>query len=449
MRISFRFLTPFVLAVVIALSAVTPARAKIFDPDTFTLKNGMQVVVITNHRAPVVRHMVWYKVGAADEAPGESGIAHLLEHLMFKGTKNFGPGVFSAQVARNGGQENAFTSYDYTAYHQTIAKDRLEMVMKMEADRMTHLLISEEQVAPERNVVLEERRSRVDNNPSAQLREQVSAAMYLNYPYRRPIIGWEHEIKALDVDRILAFYKRYYAPNNAVLIVEGDVTVEELKPLAQKYYGAIPKGPEITRARTTEPPATADRRVVLEHERVTQPSWTRRYLAPSYRYGVTEHAYALQVLSEIIGGGASSRLHKRLVLDDAIALSAGAFYDADDLGPAVFGFYAVPKPDVSMDKIESTVMDEVRKILKDGITAKELEGAIERMRNNAVFARDDFGTAARVFGSTLASGGTVDEVENWLDVIGKVTVEDVAAAAHNVLDGAHHVTAELLSKPQS
>ncbi len=449
MRISNRFLTPVLLAAALVLSAAPPAFAKIFDPDTFMLDNGMQVVLITNHRAPVVRHMVWYKVGAADEAPGETGIAHLLEHLMFKGTRNFGPGVFSGQVARNGGQENAFTSYDYTAYHQTIAKDRLEMAMKMEADRMTNLLISEEQVAPERNVVLEERRSRVDNNPSAQLREQVSAAMYLNYPYRRPIIGWEHEIKALDVDRILAFYKRYYAPNNAVLIVEGDVTMAELKPLAEKYYGAIPKGPEITRTRTTEPPATADRRVVLEHERVTQPSWTRRYLAPSYRYGATEHAYALQVLSEIIGGGASSRLHKRLVLDDTIALSAGAFYDADDLGPAVFGFYAVPKPGVTMDRIETTVMDEVRKILKDGITEKELSGAIERMRNNAVFARDDFGTAARVFGSTLATGGTVDEVENWLDVIGKVTVADVAAAARNVLDGTHHVTAELLSKPQS
>jgi len=307
MRISFRFLTPVLVAAVIAMSAAAPAFAKIFDPDTFTLDNGMQVVLITNHRAPVVRHMVWYKVGAADEAPGETGIAHLLEHLMFKGTTNYGPGVFSGQVARNGGQENAFTSYDYTAYHQTIARDRLEMVMKMEADRMTNLVINEQQVAPERNVVLEERRSRTDNNPSAQLHEQVSAALYLNYPYRRPIIGWEHEIKALDVDRILAFYKRYYAPNNAVLVVEGDVTMDELKPLAEKYYGAIPRGPEITRTRTTEPPATADRRVILENERVTQPSWSRRYLAPSYRYGDTEHAYALQVLSEIIGGGASSR----------------------------------------------------------------------------------------------------------------------------------------------
>lgn len=449
MRNSRIYTVVLVLLTVVAVSLPPLARAQIFNPETFMLDNGMQVVVISNHRAPVVRHMVWYKVGAADEAPGETGIAHLLEHLMFKGTKTSAPGVFSAAIARNGGQENAFTSYDYTAYHQTIARDRLEMVMRMEADRMTNLVITAEQVVPERDVVLEERRSRTDNNPSAQLREQVNAALYLNYPYRRPIIGWEHEIRALDVDRIRAFYKRYYAPNNAILVVEGDVTVAELKPLAEKYYGAIPSGPDIARERTTEPPARADRRVILKHDRVTQESWSRQYIAPSYRYGESVHAYALQVLAEIVGGGPSSRLHKKLVLDDAIALSAGAFYDADDLGPATFGFYASPKNGVAMDKIEKTVMAEMERILTGGVTAGEVDGAIERMRNNAVFARDDFGTAARVFGSTLTSGGSVDEVENWLHRIEEVTVEDVSAAAKHVLEGTHHVTAELLAKPQS
>jgi len=425
------------------------ALAKIFDPDTFTLKNGMQVVVITNHRAPVVRHMVWYKVGSADEAPGESGIAHLLEHLMFKGTDNQGPGEFSAAVARNGGQENAFTSYDHTAYFQTIAKDRLEMVMRMEADRMTHLLITPKQVAPERNVVLEERRMRVDNNPSAQLREQVNAALYLNYPYRRPVIGWEHEIKALNVDRILSFYKRHYAPNNAVLIVEGDITAAELKPLAEKYYGVIPRGPDIVRTRTVEPPAVADRRLVLENERVTQPGWSRRYLAPSYHYGDTKHAYALQVLAEIIGGGPSSRLHKKLVVDDAVALSAGAFYDPSDIGPSVFGFYAVPKPGVEMSKIEAMVMREVDRVLKEGVTDREVAGAIDRMRNNAILAKDDFGSAAQEVGAALTSGGTIDEVENWVLEIEKVTPDSTLAAAKDVLQGTHSVTAELLPKPQS
>lgn len=428
---------------------IPKAQASIFNPETFMLDNGMQVVVITNHRAPVVRHMVWYKVGAADEAPGETGIAHLLEHLMFKGTKNMAPGAFSAAVARNGGQENAFTSHDYTAYFQTIARDRLDMVMRMEADRMTNLLITAEQVLPERDVVLEERRSRVDNIPSSQLREQISAALFLNYPYRRPIIGWEHEIRALDVDRILAFYKRYYAPNNAILIVEGDVDVAELKPLAEKFYGAIPRGPDIKRDRTTEPPARADIRLTMEHERVTQPSWSRRYIAPSYNHGLTEHAHALQVVAEIIGGGPSSRLHKKLVLEDAIALSAGAFYGADELGPSTFGVYAAPKPGVEMAQIEEMVTAEITKVLTDGVSAEEVRGAIERMRNNAVFAKDDFGTAAQVFGVALTSGGTVERVEGWLDKIAAVTPESALQAAKAVLEGKHHVTAELLAKPQS
>ena len=442
-----RFVWLAVLALFVLSSA--PAAAQIFNPETFTLKNGMQVVVISNHRAPVVQHMVWYKFGSADEAPGESGIAHLLEHLMFKGTKNFGPGEFSGAVARNGGRENAFTSFDYTAYFQTIAKDRLEMVMRMEADRMTNLLINADQVAPERDVVLEERRSRVDNEPGAQLSEQVGAAMYLNYPYRRPIIGWEHEIRALDVDRILAFYKKYYAPNNAILVVEGDVTVDELRPLAEKYYGAIPRGPDIERARTTEPPARADRRVVLAHERVTQSSWSRRYLAPSDHYGKSEITPALQVLAEILGGGPSSRLHTKLVLEDKIALAAGAFYGPDDLGPSVFGFYVSPKPGVDMTSIEAAAMNEVTRVLNDGVTDAEVAQAIERMRDTAVFARDNFGTASRVFGSALTSGSTVEFVEGWLDRIGAVDAAAVKAAGEYVLKGTHHVTAELLNKPQS
>ncbi len=429
--------------------AATSVRASIFEPETFTLDNGMQVVLISNQRAPVVRHMVWYKVGSADEAPGESGIAHLLEHLMFKGTKNVAPGVFSEEIARNGGRENAFTSYDYTAYFQTIAKDRLNMVMRMEADRMTNLMISEEQVAPERQVVLEERRSRVDNRPRAQLGEQVNAVMYLNYPYRRPIIGWEHEIAALDVERILAFYKKYYAPNNAILIVEGDVTVDELRPLAEKYYGVIPRGPDIRRERTTEPPARADRRVTLEHARATQARWGRTYLAPSYNYGAEEHVYALQVLGDVLGSNSNDRLHKRLVIDSKLALSAGIFYTPDAYGPGTIGFYATPRDGIAISEIEAAIDAEIARVLVDGVTADEIADAKEQMANRAIYAKDNFGTAARVFGVTLTSGGTVEEVETWLDRIDAVTAADVLAAAKYVFDGRHHVTSELRPKPQS
>lgn len=425
------------------------AHAKIFDPQTFTLNNGMQVVLISNHRAPVVRQMVWYKVGSADEAAGESGIAHLLEHLMFKGTKTTESGEFSKKIARNGGQENAFTSYDYTAYFQTIARDRLEMVMKYEANRMTNLSITAEQVVPERDVVLEERRSRVDNNPGAQLGEQVNATLFTNYPYRRPIIGWEHEIAALDLERIKAFYRKHYAPNNAVLIVEGDVTLEELKPLAEKYYGVIPRGPDITRERTVEPPARANKRVVLEHERVSQARWNRSYLAPSYSYGDGEHRWALQILTEILGGGASSRLYKRLVLDDKIAQSAGSYYSPDALGPATFYFYVSPNPDADLSAIDPAVDDELARLMTEGVTKQEVDEAIERLLNHAAFARDDFGMAARVFGVALTSGGSIEEVEGWPNKISAVTPADVLAAAGHVFDGTYHVTSELLPKPQS
>ena len=452
MKISSKaFWAPMAAGLLLAatLAVSTIAEAKIFDPKTFTLKNGMQVVVISNNRAPVVRQMVWYKVGSADEGEGESGIAHLLEHLMFKGTKTTESGEFSKKIARNGGQENAFTSYDYTAYFQTIAKDRLEMVMKYEANRMTNLVITADEVVPERDVVLEERRSRVDNNPGAQLGEQVNATLFTNYPYRRPIIGWEHEIAALDLDRILAFYKKYYAPNNAILIVEGDVTVDELKPLAEKYYGAIPRGPDIKRERTIEPPARANKRVALEHERVTQERWNRSYLAPSYSYGEGQHRYALQILTELLGGGASSRLHKRLILDDKIALSAGSYYSPDALGPATFYFYVSPKPGTDMTKIDPAVDEELARLIQEGVTKKEVDDAIDRLQNHAAFARDNFGTASRVFGSALTSGSTVEFVEGWLDRIGAVDAAAVKAAGEYVLKGTHHVTAELLNKPQS
>jgi zinc protease len=327
------------------------ASARVFNPETFTLANGMQVVVVPNHRVPVVTHMVWYKVGAADEPAGRSGIAHFLEHLMFKGTKTLGPGEYSRILARNGGRENAFTSADYTAYFQTVALDRLELVMKMEADRMTNLVLTEKEVEPERLVILEERRQRIDNNPSSRLREIVDATLFLNHPYRIPVIGWEHEIRGLKLDDILSFYRHNYAPNNAILVVAGDITAAKLRPLAEKYYGVIPAVPRGPRVRTGEPPNHASRQVVLRDARVRQPAWSRSFLAPGYLVGATEHAYALEVLSEILSGGATSRLYRALVVEGKLAVSAGAMYDPDGLGPSRFVFYASPRPGVTMETL--------------------------------------------------------------------------------------------------
>ena len=433
---------------VIAGLSFYPASAGVFDPETFTLDNGMQVVVIQNHRVPVVSHMVWYRVGAADEGPGETGVAHFLEHLMFKGTPSYPDGEFSNLVARNGGQENAFTSYDYTGYYQTVARDRLELVMTMESDRMSNLVLSDEDINTERLVVLEERRSRTDNNPSALLREQVNAALYLNHPYRRPIIGWEHEIKALNREAILGFYQRWYAPNNAILVVAGDITAEELRPLAEKYYGTIPRANTPDRARPTEPPQRAARLVTYRDARVRQPSWQRAFLAPSYVTGEKQHAYPLEILADVLGGGSTSRLYRSLVIDQKLAVSAGAYYSPDNLGPGRFVVYASPVPGVDMDKLEAAVQDVMGTLLAEGITDQEVARSINTMQASAIYARDSLSAGARTLGAALASGQTTADVEAWPDRISAVTVDAVNAAAKYVFVETRSVTALLLPETE-
>jgi zinc protease len=344
------------LVAVLACTATAGGKAQVapqgaakpgFGAEGFTLGNGLEVVVIPNHRVPAVTQMVWYKAGGADEPRGKSGIAHFLEHLMFKGTKEVPPGMFSRIVAQNGGRDNAFTGEDYTAFHQTVASDRLELVMKMEADRMNGLVLSDAVVLPEREVILEERRTRIDNSPAALLNEQVRTALYLHHPYRIPTIGWEQEMEQLSTEDALAWYRTWYHPNNAVLVVAGDVTTPQVRALAEKYYGAIPAEAVPPRVRVKEPPRVATARLEFRSAQVAQASWTRSFLAPSYTGGESKHAYALQVLAEIVGGGATSRLHRALVLEQKLALSAGAFYDPSTLDLTTFGFSATPRGDVA------------------------------------------------------------------------------------------------------
>jgi len=444
------FFTALTFVIAIGCSAIfgAPASAKVFSPETFRLANGMEVIVISNHRAPIVTHMVWYKVGSADEPRGKSGIAHFFEHLMFKRTKNLASGEFSKIVARNGGRDNAFTSYDYTAYHQSVAVDRLETVMKLEAERMRNLLFDPEQVEPERLVVLEERRSRTDNSPGARLGEQMNATMFMNYPYRDPIIGWEHEIRGLTIADLKTFYDRWYVPNNAILVVAGDVTAADVKPLAEKYYGVIPRGPDIERVRTVEPPHNAALQVTLRDPQVRQDSWQRAYLAPSRGYGEKQHAYPLDMLTEILGGS-TGRLYTSLVIDQQIAVSAGAFYDANRIGPSEFTIYASPQPGVSIEKLEAAVEAEIQKLLRDGVTADEVARAKDRMLASAIYARDSARQAARVLGAALATGRTVADVEEWPDRIGTVAKDHVDEAAKAVLVKKRSVTGLLLAEQRS
>lgn len=435
-------------AVGLLIAASQPVTAAVFDPKTFTLPNGLEVVVIENHRLPVVTQMVWYKVGSADDPQGQSGVAHFLEHLMFRGSGSIAPGEFSRIVARNGGRDNAFTSWDYTAYHQTVAADRLELVMKLESDRMANLAITEEVVTPERQVIIEERRSRTDNNPAALLNEQMNASLFLNHPYRIPVIGWQHEMATLTQAGALDFYRRHYAPNNAILIVSGDVTVEQVRGLAAKYYAPIPRRDIAPRTRLREPLHVAARRVVLESDRVREPRLTREYLAPSYTTGDTQYAYALQVLETILSGGATSRLHKKLVEDDKLAVSAYASYEPSALDYGTLSIGGQPRSDVPLSKLEEAIDLEIARLLKDGVTADEVTRAKNQLVSSSDYARDSLRRGAMAIGTALATGQTVADVESWPERIGAVTPEQVNAAARNVFNIVNSVTGALLPAPR-
>jgi zinc protease len=413
---------------------------------TFHLDNGMQVVVIPDHRAPVVTHMVWYKNGSADDPAGKSGIAHFLEHLMFKGTKKHPKGKFSNLVSELGGQENAFTSYDYTAYFQKIAKEHLETMMSFEADRMTNLVLSDEDVIPERDVVLEERRMRTDSDPSSQLSESLGATLYVNHPYGLPIIGWQHEIATLDRQDALNYYGRFYTPENAILVVAGDITEPEVKSLAKATYGQIvARGEAPRRTRKVEPPIPAARRVELADPKVEQPSFQRYWLVPSHVSAADSEPYALELLAQILGGGGASRLFRALVQDQELATNAGSWYMGDAVDLTRFAVYALPREGVDLKTLEKATEAVIAGLIEN-LTERELTRAKTQLIADTIYARDSQATLARMYGSTLAVGGSVKDVENWPARIDAVTLADVTAVARKRLLPRIAVTGYLLKE---
>lgn len=397
----------------------------------FTLPNGMEVVLIEDHRAPVVTHMVWYRNGSADDPPMKSGIAHFLEHLMFKGTKNHEKGYYSNLIADLGGQENAFTSNDYTAYFQRVAKEHLGTVMAYEADRMVNLVLDNETVDPERDVVLEERRMRTDNDPSAQLQEAVHAALFTQHPYGKPVIGWAHEIESLDRHDAMAYYQRFYTPENAILVVAGDVTRAEVEPLAAAHYGAIPaRAARPQRRRPQEPPSYAHRLVELADAKVEQPSHQALYLVPSAMTAKNGEQDALELLSHLIGGGQTSLLYRRLVLEQQIAVAAGAYYMGGAVDDTRFFVYAVPAEGVTLEAVDAAIEAELALVRRDGIDAADLARAKTRMIADAVYAQDSQATLARWYGAALATGEDIASITEWPQRIGAVTLEAIRQAAH-------------------
>jgi zinc protease len=393
------------------------------------LDNGLEIVVIPDHRAPVVTHMIWYRNGSADDPVGKSGIAHFLEHLMFKGTRDNPQGKFTNLVSDLGGQENAFTSNDYTAYFQRIAKEHLAVCMEYEADRMKNLVLTDEVVAPERDVVLEERRMRTDSDPSEILDEAVQAAVYSSHPYGHPIIGWNHEIETLDRTDAFNYYERFYTPENAILIIAGDVDPEAAIDLARKFYGPIPPfGAPPVRVRPREPEPKTHRLVTLSDEKVEQPRYQSVHLVPSYRTGTPGEAEALEVLGFLLGGGQSSLLFTTLVMDEKIAVAAGAYYMGTALDDTRFFVYAIPVPGVSLEQLEHRITALIEGLTTEGFSEAALTRAKTRLVAEAIYARDSQTTLANWYGASLATGMTLADIAAWPDRIEAVTAAQVVDA---------------------
>jgi zinc protease len=434
--------------ILVAATGALPCAAEITPAGnvaSFTLANGMQVVVVPDHRTPVVTHMVWYRVGSADEPPGKSGIAHFLEHLMFKGTAKNPAGRFSKTLATIGGQENAFTSADYTSYFQRVTPQSLPTVMSFEADRMTGLVLTDQNVASERNVVLEEWNQVVGNVPATRLGEQISAALYLNHPYGRPVIGWHREIEQLNREDALAFYRRFYTPNNAVLVIAGDVTPDEVKTLAEETYGKVERRAEISpRLRPQEPEPTAIRHVTLPDPRVAQPSLQRSYLVPSLVSAKPGEAAALDVLAQILGGGSTGRLYRALVAEQGIASDAGAWYQGLALDQTRLGLYATPRPGVGLPQLEEALDGVVAKMIENGISGDELARAQTRMIADFIYAQDNQSAMARLYGAALTTGSSVDDVRQRPERIRAVTLDAVQEAARQWLQKQRSVTGYLV-----
>jgi zinc protease len=432
----------------LCLSFVAPLPALADDVTSFMLDNGMQVVVIEDHRAPAVTHMVWYRVGAADEPRGHSGIAHFLEHLLFKGTDDMAPGEFSTVVEAQGGNDNAFTSWDYTGYFQRVAADRLDLMMTMEADRMRDLRLSPADVDTEREVILEERSQRTDSNPSALLSEQMRAAQYMNHPYGIPIIGWRHEMAALSLDDALDYYTRFYAPNNAILVVAGDVNPADVKAMATTHYGPLAPSTTIPpRVRAAEPPHLAERRMTLADARVSEPFIMRTYLVPERDPGDQKQAAALTILAELLGGsGTTSVLARELQFDTQVAVYSSAFYDGTTVDDTTFGLVLVPMPGLTLAEAEAAMDKVLDDFLTEGVEPAAFARIKTQIRASEIYARDDVDGLARTYGEALAVGLTVDDVKGWPAILDAVTEEDVMAAARLALNKKQAVTGWLVTE---
>ena len=436
--------------ILISFSLLIPHIASAsLEAEVYTLKNEMKVVLIPNHKAPVISHMVWYRVGAQDEPRGKSGLAHFLEHLLFKGTAKNGPGEFSRKISQFGGVNNAFTSQDFTVYYENIAKEKLELVMDLESDRMENLLFLEDIIEKERQVILEERNMRIENNPTALLGEKMRATLFQNHPYGIPIIGWKHEIETLSLEDIRNFYLQNYAPNNATLVISGDIDINKVKPLIEKYYEGIRPADIQPRTQIKEPPHLAKRTLTLSHPNVQNERFFRYYIAPSVISKEDENIYAISLLSRLLGESITSTLYTELVEKQKIAVAVNSYFDDLAKGPSVFSVSATPAPGVSLDRLEKAIDNILTNVQKNGFDNEMIERNKELMIADTIYAQEDLKTLAYIYGQVISLGLPTTYVTEWADHIRKLGNNEIKRAAQQVFQPIHSVTGYLLPKPTS
>jgi zinc protease len=439
-------LAPLLIA---ALLGTPSAQAQLFHPETAILDNGLQVVVLPNHRAPVITQMVWIKSGGTSDPWGVSGVAHFLEHLLFKGTKTRADGEYSKIISRMGGTENAMTSYDYTAYYASFGAQNLETVMQLEADRFTNWQVTDAQIAAERDVILKERQQTTDNRPVSRFWESVGAMLYPNHPYQRPVIGWRAEMEKLDHKAANDFYRTYYNPRNAILVLSGDITLDKALPLARKYFGPIAGHDLPARLNTDIPPLDGTKHLQMTSPLVKETIWSQHYLVAPVRPETIAKSDALLILSKILGDGRTGRLYRRLVVRDKIATSADVGFDPVTFGPSRWSILVTPEPTTDLRKIDATVQEEIARLLKDGVTDAEVKNATQGLEIETTYARDAVTGPAMIVGEALVSELDLATIESWPQRMRNVTKEAVMQAAKELLSQQPRLTAVLLPEKEA
>ena len=412
------------------------------SPYSFTLKNGMGVLVIQNKRAPVIAQMIWYNFGSGVENTGKSGLAHFMEHLMFKGTRKFPDNYYSNYISKIGGSENAFTSYDYTAYYQVFPKSELKNMMKMEADRMTNLTLTKENVEIEKRVILEERFQRIESDPSSKLDESMRSILFPNHYYGRPIIGWRHEIEGLTYEDVLSFYKENYKPNNAILVLSGDVDFETAKKLSKKYFGKIRKGKQESKLKVTDPDLNTNIFVKMQHSTVKQPIWKKFYRTISYKSDV-KNSIALDMGFKIVASGTSSLLYQNLVEEKKIFSVVGGYFQGLAKGEGNIYLYAISKEKKTSNEINNIIMNEFKEIINKKLTSKRFEIEKKKYFFDTIYEKDGVLNPAQIYGEALTVGLTLDDIKKWQERVNNVSLNDVKKALEKLYENNNYVIGEL------